>query len=227
MGSMKMWVALGCMPFFLNACTSRNADVQDIDRLPSGLLIEQGPLLGAEPTTPLRPVVAQGIALTKSSEGWIDQRYNDAAGYCTIGYGHLIKKARCDGTEPAQFLQKISDAQGTALLVTDMRRAQITVTAAVQVPLTDLQYAALTDFVFNVGAGNFASSSLLRVINAKQFEQVPYQFSRWKMANGKILPGLVERRKGEIALFFDGQAVPKVLLSSGPGDAIDIRAGEQ
>jgi GH24 family phage-related lysozyme (muramidase) len=227
MSSLKVWIAVGCMPLILSACDSRNAKIQDIDRLPSGLLIEPAPLPGAEPTAPLRPVVAKGIALTKSSEGWVDQRYNDAVGYCTIGYGHLIKKARCDGTEPAQFLQKISDAQGTTLLVDDMRWAQITVTSVVTVPLTDLQYAALADFVFNVGANNFKTSTLLRVINEQHFAQVPYQLGRWKMAGGKVLPGLEQRRQGEIDLFFEGQTVPKEMLHSGTDDAIDIRTGEQ
>jgi hypothetical protein len=74
MSSLKVWIAVGCMPLILSACDSRNAKIQDIDRLPSGLLIEPAPLLSTEPTTPLRPVVAKGIALTKSSEGWVDQR---------------------------------------------------------------------------------------------------------------------------------------------------------
>lgn len=127
----------------------------------------------------LRPVYQRGIDLTKLSEGFRSRLYNDAAGYCTIAYGHLVKLARCDGSEPAQFLRGVTEPEGEQLLVSDMRTAQIAVMVAVQPELSDGQFAALCDFVFNVGSGNFRRSTLLKVINAEEFDKVPFQFRRW------------------------------------------------
>lgn len=65
------------------------------------------------------------------------------------------------------------------------------------------QYGALVSFVFNVGCGNFADSTLLKRLNAgeKPSTVVEEELPQWRLAGGKIAPGLVERRKQEIALF--------------------------
>ncbi len=174
-----------------------------------------------------RGINNQGIALTKTSEGFKDHLYNDAANYCTIAYGHLIKKAPCNGSEPSEFLNGISESTGEELLRQDLRIAERVVLTAVKVDLTDSQYAALCDFVFNVGGGNFRRSTLLKVINQNTFEQVPTQLRRWVMAGGRQLPGLVKRRDAEIDLFFDGLPVPRAVLAPGADmSPIDIRQGE-
>src|SRR5437870_8864319 len=50
-----------------------------------------------------RGVYGPGLTLTKNSEGFRPRPYNDAAQYCTVGYGHLIRLAPCDGSEPPEF----------------------------------------------------------------------------------------------------------------------------
>ena len=76
----------------------------------------------------LRKVYKPGIELTKKWEGWVPKRYNDAVGYCTVGYGHLLKKKNCDGTgNEVEFLNGISKKRGEELLIEDMGKAQITV----------------------------------------------------------------------------------------------------
>ena len=68
----------------------------------------------------------------------------------------------------------------------------------------------MCDFVYNVGATNFRNSTLLRVVNAREFDRVPAQLMRWIMAGGKEAPGLVNRRKKQIkSLFFDGAPIPR------------------
>ena len=175
----------------------------------------------------LRPVYARGIELTKLSEGFVGELYNDAANYCTIAYGHLVKLAPCDGTEPPAFLDGVTQKEGTELLVEDMGTAQVAVMTMVDVDLTDSQYAALCDFVFNVGSGNFRRSTLRKVLNAGDFDGVPFQLRRWVKAGGRELPGLVTRREREIELFFDGLPVAR---AAPPPDVevepVDIRAGE-
>ncbi|MEJ6004754.1 lysozyme [Paucibacter sp. AS339] len=125
------------------------------------------------------------MKLTKDSEGWSAKLYDDAAGYCTIGYGHLIKKARCDGSELSEFLRGITKLRGAEILAKDMRLAEITVMLEVVPQLSDNQYAAIVDFVFNVGGLNFRTSTLLKRLNESRFDDVPAQLGRWTMANGK------------------------------------------
>jgi len=199
-----------------------------LDHVPSGELIEQSGRGLLPPGVELRPVSEPGIRLTKESEGWIPYLYNDAARYCTIGYGHLVKLAPCDGREPAEFLRGLTEPQGHALLVRDMASAQYAVMTNVKGSITDGQFAALTDFTFNVGTANLASSTLLKVLNKGQLDQVPTQFRRWVLAAGKQLPGLVARREREISLFFDGLPKPReVPPSDEDRSLVDIRTGER
>jgi lysozyme len=178
----------------------------------------------------IRQVFDEGITVTQTAEGWRSFLYNDAAGYCTIGYGHLVKLARCDGSEPRKFRAGLSRPDGVALLYEDIRPAEATVSISVTKTLNDPQYAALVDFVYNVGSRNFRNSTLLRVVNAipDQDVQVAAQFAAWIKAGGKIIDGLKKRREKEIALYFTGRTLPtetKGLVPTVP--PIDIRTGEQ
>lgn len=195
------------------------------DHLTAGELLNPGPSARAELGREFRRVYANGLALTKRSEGWSARLYNDVARYCTIGYGHLIKKAPCDGSEPPPFPSGITEARGEQLLISDMATAESTVATAVTAKLSDGQFAALADFVFNVGSANFRNSTLLRVVNDGQTASVPVQLRRWVYAKGKVWPGLQTRREGEIDLYFEGiprpPAPPSQLTSP-----IDILTGE-
>ena len=198
-----------------------------MDRLTAGIFLEPAERAALPPGVSLRPVYDRGLEVTKVSEGFVGNLYNDAAQYCTIAYGHLVKRAACNGTEPAEFLNGVTRARGTELLVDDMGIAQIAVMTAVEVDLTEGQYAALCDFVYNVGSGNFRRSTLLKVVNSGELGHVPYQFRRWVKAGGRELPGLQARREREIDLFFEGLPKPR---AAPPEEErlplIDIRVGE-
>jgi lysozyme len=71
----------------------------------------------------------------------------------------------------------------------------------VTVPLSDNQFSALVCFAFNVGVGNFESSTLLRLLNRGWYEQVPAQLMRWNRANGEVFGGLSRRRAAEARLW--------------------------
>lgn len=179
------------------------------DKLPPGILLEENKDVlpqGVE----LRKVYRPGIELTKKWEGWVPKRYNDAVGFCTVGYGHLLKKKNCDGTgNEVEFLKGISKERGEELLIEDMAKAQITVQLAVPKDLDDGAYAAMVDFTFNVGGSNFKNSTLLTVVKKKQFDRVPEQLLRWTKAAGVELVGLKNRRQDEIKVFFDGKPIPR------------------
>lgn len=213
----------------VGGCATRPLDdfVLDIpDALTPGIFNDLGGKVVLPAGMTLRPVVPKGIAVTKAGEGWRPKRYNDAARYCTIGYGHLIKRAPCDGTEPAEWLDGITEPEGEALLVKDMAQAQTVVMLAVTTTLTDTQYAALCDFVFNVGGGAFRKSTLLKVVNAGQHDKVASQLLRYVWAGGKEVPGLVNRRNREIELYYDGTLTPRAVPVPGEDmSPIDILSG--
>ena len=202
------------------------AEFPTVDRMTAGIFLEPERAV-LPPGVELRPVYDKGVELTKASEGFIGKLYNDAARYCTIAYGHLVKRAPCNGTEPPKFRRGVTEEEGTGLLVEDMGTAQVVVMTSVDVDLTDGQFGALCDFVFNVGGGNFRGSTLLKVVNAGDVQGVPFQLRRWVKAGGRELPGLVTRRENEIKLFFDGLSVPRAAPPEGMElEPIDIRTGE-
>jgi lysozyme len=94
-----------------------------------------------------------------------------------------------------------TQAQADSRLNADLARAGLVVNSLVHIYLTQSQLDALADFVYNVGAGNFRSSTLLRKLNAGDTNGAAAEFDRWTYANGKQLPGLVRRRAAEKALF--------------------------
>jgi len=69
------------------------------------------------------------------------------------------------------------------------------------VPLTDGQFDALVSFTYNLGSGALQRSTLRRVINRKNHQNVPAQLMRWVWAGGRKLRGLVRRREAEARLY--------------------------
>lgn len=137
---------------------------------------------------------AKGIALIKNFEGLRLEKYQDVVGKWTIGYGHLIL---ADET----FSAAIPEAQADALLRQDLGISEKAVNQYVIVPLTQNQFDALVSFTFNLGVGNLKSSTLLRVLNARQYQDAAEEFLRWDKAGGKQVAGLTRRRTAERALF--------------------------
>jgi GH24 family phage-related lysozyme (muramidase) len=67
--------------------------------------------------------------------------------------------------------------------------------------LSSEKLAALTDFVFNVGPGNFRISTMLKMINRGDIKEAANQFPRWNKAGGIIFKGLTRRRLVEKELY--------------------------
>jgi len=144
-----------------------------------------------------------GLRLLTRVEGFRSHVYDDGAGFATIGYGHLIHRGR-PGTNPdaeAPFADGISENEGLSLLRKDIEVAESVIKRCVQVPLRQHQFDALVSFVFNVGEPAFTGSTLLRRLNKGEWAQVPGEFQRWTYAGGKVMPGLLKRRRLEADLF--------------------------
>lgn len=70
--------------------------------------------------------------------------------------------------------------------------------------LTQGQFDALTSFIFNVGEGNFSSSTLKKKVIANRWDKsIGAEFKRWVYSNGKILNGLVKRREWEAKRYYE------------------------
>jgi GH24 family phage-related lysozyme (muramidase) len=145
-----------------------------------------------------------GLGMIKQFEGFRAQLYNDPAGHCTIGYGHLVHHGPCDGSESEEYRAGISETRATELLRQRLTPFEQTVNDAVTAGLNQTQFDALTCFVFNVGSDAFHKSTLLRKLNQGQYDQVPVELNKWVHGGGKVLPGLVKRRQAEGTLFKDG-----------------------
>jgi len=145
----------------------------------------------------------QGLNLIKKFEGLhkVDNDgmivpYRCPANVLTIGFGH---------TKGVKKNMRITKQEAEDLLREDMKIYEAEVKRLVDVPLTQFQFDALVSFVYNLGAANFNSSTLLKKLNAGDYAAVPAQFMRWNKArvNGKLQPltGLTRRRSAEAALF--------------------------
>lgn len=146
-----------------------------------------------------------GRAFIARHEGLRLTLYEDP-GNCTIGYGHLVHKGKCNGTEPAEFLKAggITENRALELLRTDARTAERAVNSLVTVPLNQAQFDALVSFTYNLGEGNLRDSELLKQLNAGNYGAVPEEMNIWVFADGQKLAGLVNRRRDEGILFKDG-----------------------
>lgn len=146
----------------------------------------------------MRQINKEGLDLIKQWEGLRLEAYLCPAGVWTIGYGH---------TETAKKGMKISQAEADRLLVYDLSRFIEAVEDSVKVTLNDNQFAALVSFAFNVGAGAFKKSTLLKKLNNGDYSSAPSELARWNKVGGKVSAGLTNRRAAEAGLWVKGSFV--------------------
>lgn len=146
-------------------------------------------------------------ALIGAAEGERLTVYPDEGGKWTIGRGHLIKPGERfwpyggSMTVTNTGVRTITQDESDTLFAADMAPARNAVTNLVKVPLTDNQRAPLVSLVFNIGTGAFASSTLLRKLNAGDYTGAADQFLVWKKVGGVDSPGLLSRRQNERSIF--------------------------
>ncbi|HFT8008540.1 TPA: lysozyme [Burkholderia cenocepacia] len=138
--------------------------------------------------------------LTETSESCRLTAYPDPASGgapWTIGWG----ATGAGITQGTVWTQEQADSR----LTLDLNARADIVDRYVKVLLTPAKKAALVDFVFNVGEGNFASSTLLKKLSAGDYQGAADEFPKWNLASGKVMPGLVTRRARERDLFLTGK----------------------
>ncbi len=137
-----------------------------------------------------------GLNLLMEFEGCKLISYQDVAGIWTIGVGHT------KGVEPGQ---KISKKMAMRFLSEDVKEHEGYVKQYITEPMNENQFAAFTSLCFNIGPGNFKTSSPCTYFNRRRTDEAGKRFPLWNKArvNGvlEVIPGLVRRRAAEQLLF--------------------------
>jgi len=134
-----------------------------------------------------------GINLIKGFEGWSSCYYKDVAGYGTIGYGHLVKSG-----DPYKSGTCISEQDGENLLASDAQ-SFVDCVNGLGASLNQNQFDALVSFSYNLGCG--ALSSIKTLLQQGNYGAVCGKMEQYTHAGGKVVQGLVNRRKSECNMF--------------------------
>jgi GH24 family phage-related lysozyme (muramidase) len=151
---------------------------------------------------------ARGLDLIAKFEGLRLKAYPDPGTGnepWTIGYGTTVYP---DGRKVKKG-DVITKAQALEYLQYDTTKFANAVGQVVGVPLNQNRFDSLVSFTYNVGISAFSRSTLLRKVNAREYEAASAEFDKWVYAAGRVLPGLVNRRKAERDLFQEPLAKEK------------------
>src|SRR4051812_10306232 len=136
--------------------------------------------------------------------------YNDPIGLATVGYGHLIARRRVSGADARGVWVHgqahpgvLTQDEARRLLAEDLKPREERVAAMIDVTVSQHQFDALVSFAFNVGEGALAGSTLLRKLNAGDYQGAADGLLAWDKAGAppRPLAGLTRRRQAERALF--------------------------
>lgn len=129
--------------------------------------------------------------IVQAFEGCRLTAYQDVRGIWTIGYGH---------TEGVYEGMTCTQEQADAWLATDLATAQSELLAYSPGPFAPGAEDALTSFVFNLGIGNYRTSTLRLFVNSGQWAQVKSELLKWDHSGGQVIAGLYRRRQAEAAM---------------------------
>ena len=121
-------------------------------------------------------------------------------GIPTIGFGSTYYE---DGVKVKLDDKPISKDRAEELLINTVNTfdKQVSSLISKNITLNQNQFDAIVSFAFNIGIGNFTTSTLLKKINKSDFTGASEEFKRWNKSGGVELAGLTRRRKTEKELF--------------------------
>jgi len=137
----------------------------------------------------------KGICAMLAEEAIILSTYDDGTGVLTIGAGHT---AMAGDPKPVAGM-KITLLEALNIFRNDLKKYEREVLNAVSRPLSQNQFDAMVSWHFNTG--RVGDSTLTRKLNDGDIAGAAKEFARWNKADGKVLEGLVNRRKRETAIF--------------------------
>ncbi len=140
-----------------------------------------------------------GIECIQISEGLRLQAYQDSGGLWTIGIGTTRYP---DGTRVKKG-DTCTEFQAHAWLRHDVAGACKDVDDLTRDDLTQHQFDALVSLIYNIGRGHYSTSTVRRLVNNNPNDSaIRAAFMMWNKVEGKIVAGLVNRRKREADLYF-------------------------
>lgn len=140
----------------------------------------------------------KGKDLIMQFEGLKLSAYQDSVGIWSIGYGNTFYE---DG-KPVKKGDIITHNRAIELFNLIVKRFEVGVDELVTSNVNQNQFDALVCLSYNIGLGNFKSSSLLKMVNKSPNDTTIYlQFLRWNKAKGKVIEGLTRRRMAESNLY--------------------------
>jgi lysozyme len=156
-------------------------------------------------------VSAKTIYMIKHHEGVRQKPYKCPAKLWTVGVGHVLYpeqgKLKIDQRDgfalKTEDFRTFSMDEVDAILRADLDRFERGVEKFCPVPLTQGQFDALVSFSFNVGLGTLQRSTLRQKVLRGDMEGASEELLKYCMAGGKVLRGLLNRRKDEQAVFLN------------------------
>lgn len=140
-----------------------------------------------------------GLDLIKEFEGFRSKPYLCSAKVPTIGYGSTMYE---NGFKVKLSDPPISEEKALDLFAKTLVKYEQAVEKAITVDIGQHAFDACVSLCYNIGGGNFASSTLVKMINAgDEKSDIAEQFLRWNKAGGKVIDGLTRRRQAERQLF--------------------------
>jgi lysozyme len=148
---------------------------------------------------PASEAIDIAAALCRPFEGLRLKPYICPAGYPTIGYGTVFKP---DGTKVTMEHPEITKETAEEWLVHELRVTYLAgvLKASPGLLVRPRALGAMTDFAYNLGVARYRASTLRKRVDAGDWEDAKEQLMLWVRGGGRVLPGLVKRRKAEAAL---------------------------
>lgn len=146
------------------------------------------------------------VDLIKKNTGFLPLPKAEPSGAVIIGYGHKVVDGDPVDWKNLALKTPLTPEQADALFLNDLLKHVEVINRLVSVPLNQNQYDALSSLVMNIGAENFAVSTLLKRLNEKDYAGAGEQFLVWNKSRGAnnnlvVNDGLTARRAGERTLF--------------------------
>jgi lysozyme len=154
-------------------------------------------------SAPVSKAVVAAAKLCIEFEGFSSRPYICPAGYPTQGYGTVY---RPDGRAVKLTDPPITKEVAYAWLITELTQTYISGVLKVSPALINHpdKLGAIGSFAYNLGVARYRASTLRRKIGEKDWSAAADELLKWVRGGGKVLPGLVRRRKAERALFLSG-----------------------
>ena len=133
-------------------------------------------------------VSAAALVGIATHEGYRGEAYKEAVGVPTIGYGETAGVKMGDKTTPERALVQ---------LLTSTEKHADAIRSCIKVPLYQHEFDAYVSLSYQIGAGAFCRSTLIKKLNKGDYKGACNELDKWVYAGGKKLPGIVKRRQKE------------------------------